>query len=172
VRRIIVDVSAAAGFLTAALICALFFRSGEWRLAFDAWVLALGAVVLAGTVAATRTAHPRPGSSPFEPKRPKPPQSEEHLPQLARVEREVEMSAGTAFDVHYRLRPMLRDIAQHRLGARRGLALDSGSEAVREALGDELWDLVRPDREPPRFHHDPGFKVDQIRDAVETLERI
>jgi hypothetical protein len=82
------------------------------------------------------------------------------------------MAAGTAFDVHYRLRPLLRDIAEHRLAARRGLVLDSGNEAVRKALGEELWELVRPDRAAPRFHHDPGFRVAQIREAVETLEAI
>jgi hypothetical protein len=172
VKRIVVDATAAAGFLTAVLVCVLFFRSADWRLAVDAWLLALGAVFLAGAVAATRTAHPRPGPSPFEPGRPRPPERLEQLPQLARVEREVEMSAGTAFDVHYRLRPFLREIAQHRLAARRGLVLDSGNEAVREALGEPLWELVRPERPAPRFHHDPGLRVEQIRNAVETLERI
>jgi hypothetical protein len=172
VRRITVDSAAAAALLTAGLVLALVFRPGEWRLAVDAWLLALGAVALAAAVAATRGAHPRQGGSPFEPGRRKPGRPPEPLAQLARVEREVEMASGTAFDVHYRLRPLLRDVARHRLATRRGLILDSGSEAVQAALGQDLWALVRPDRLPPRYHHDPGLSVKNIREAVETLERI
>ena len=171
-RRIAVDSAAAAALLTAGLVLALVFRPGEWRLAVDAWLLALGAVALAAAVAATRGAHPRQGRSPFEPGRRRPERPPEQLAQLARVEREVEMASGTAFDVHYRLRPLLREVSRHRLAARRGLVLDSGSEAVRTALGENLWELVRPDRTPPRRHHDPGLSVKDIRSAVETLETI
>jgi len=172
VRRIAVDSTAATALLTAGLVLALVFRPGEWRLAVDAWLLALGAVALAAAVAATRGAHPRQGRLPFEPGRRKPASTPEQLAQLARVEREVEMASGTAFDVHYRLRPLVREVARHRLAARRGLVLDSGSDAVRTALGEDLWELVQPDRTPPRHHHDPGLRVRDIRAAVETLERI
>jgi len=172
VKRIAVDSAAAAALLTAALVCALVFRPGQWRLALDAWLLALGAVALAAAVAATRGAHPRDEPPPFDRRRRSRAEPESRLPQLARLEREVEMGAGTAFDVHYRLRPLLREIAEHRLATRRGLTLDSGSSAVVAVLGNDLWELVRPDREPPRFHHDPGLPVAEIRSAVETLERI
>ena len=64
------------------------------------------------------------------------------------------MSAAREFDLHYRLRPIVREIALARL-ARRGLSLDLGSAAVRELVGD-LWKLVRPDREPPKDRQAPG----------------
>jgi hypothetical protein len=172
VKRIVVNASVAAALLSAAFVCALLFRPGEWRLGVDAWLLALGAVSLAGAVAATRGAHPRTGPSPLEGRRRKRDDEITRLPQVARLEREVEMGAGTAFDLHYRLRPVLRAIAEHRLAARRGLQLDSGDETVKSALGADLWDLVRPDRLPPRHHHDPGLSVPALRAAVETLERI
>ena len=47
------------------------------------------------------------------------------------------MSASKEFDLHYRLRPVVREIAIARL-ERRGLRLDSGSPAVRELVGDLL----------------------------------
>ena len=168
-KRIVVDATAIGGFLTAGLAAALVFRPGDWQLALDAWFLALGGVVLAAAVAATRAADPRSESSRRRKRRPEPP---ERLPELAQVERVVEMGAGTAFDAHYRLRPLFREIAEHRLAARRGLTLDSGSDSVRAALGDSLWELVRPGREPPRFRHDPGVPLTDIRAAVEALERI
>lgn len=171
-RRIVVDSSAAAALLTVGFAGGLVFRPGDWQLALDAWVLALGAVALAAAVAATRGAHPQPGSSPFEPRGRRRSEPFERLPELARVEREVEMSTGTAFDAHFRLRPLFREIAEHRLATRRGLRLESGSDAVRAALGDELWELVRPEREPPRFRHDPGVPLAEVRAAVEALERI
>jgi hypothetical protein len=162
----------AGALLSAAFVCALIFRPGEWRLAVDAWLLALGAVALAAAVAATRGAHPRTGPSPLEGRRRKRADEGTQLRHVARLEREVEMGAGTAFDLHYRLRPVLREVAEHRLATRRGLRLDSGSDGVKAALGADLWELVRPDRLPPSHHHDAGLPVAEIRAAVETLERI
>lgn len=168
-KRIVVDATAIGGFLSVGLAAALVLRPGDWQLALDAWFLALGGVVLAAAVAATRSADPRSPSSRRRRQRAEP---AERLPELAQVERVVEMGGGTAFDAHYRLRPVFREVAEHRLAARRGLTLDSGSAAVRAALGDSLWELVRPDREPPRFRHDQGVPLADIRAAVEALERI
>jgi hypothetical protein len=171
VRRILVDSAAAVVFFTVGLVGAVIFRPGDWKLAFDVWLLAAGGVALMAAVAATRTALPPPGASPFERRR-KTGETLEPLQQLARVEREVVMGTGTAFDAHYRLRPLLRDIAEHRLATRRGLALDSGSEDVHSLLGDELWELLEPNRPRPRRHHDPGVPLRSVADAVDRLEAI
>lgn len=171
-RRIAVDAGAVAAVCTASFVCGLIFRPGAWQIALDAWLLALGAVALAAAVAATRTAVPGPGQSPFDRRRRKRPKRPERLPELARIEREVALGTATAFDAYYRLRPLLRDVAEHRLATRKGLVLDSGSEAVREAIGDETWDLVRPDRERPAHHLAPGATFKQVREAIEALERI
>jgi hypothetical protein len=163
----------AAALLTAGFVGGVFFRPDAWELALDAWLLALGGVALAAAVAATASALPEPAQSPFDRRRRRRREEEpERLPQLARIEREVVLATTTAFDAHYRLRPLLREIAEHRLGSRRGLSLDSGSDAVRAALGEDLWELVRPDRERPEHHLARGWTRSQIRAAVEALERI
>jgi hypothetical protein len=172
VRRILVDSAAAVAFFTVALVGAVVFRPGDWRLALDVWLLAGGGVALLAAVAATRTALPAPGASPFERRRRRTGETPEPLQQLARVEREVVMGTGTAFDAHYRLRPLLRDIAEHRLATRRGLELDSGSETVRALVGDELWELLEPVRPRPRRHHDPGVPLRAVAEAVDRLEAI
>jgi hypothetical protein len=91
--------------------------------------------------------------------------------ELDRLEREIYMGAARGFDLHYRLRPVVREIAAGRL-ERRGLELDSGSAAVRAALGDELWELVRPDLEAPRDRQALGPGIDYVRTRIEELEAV
>lgn len=79
-------------------------------------------------------------------------------PSYAEAQRLVELVAGTAGDVHFRVRPVLREIAAHRLVTRRGLVLDDpvvGAE-VATCCGPLLWGVVRPDRPEPsdRRHHE------------------
>ena len=87
--------------------------------------------------------------------------------QLERLERELTMASSTAFDLHARLRPQLREIAELRL-ATRGVRLEDG-EGV---LGEELWDLVRPDRPPPSNRHAEGIPPAELRRAIEVLEAL
>jgi hypothetical protein len=91
------------------------------------------------------------------------------IAELDRLEREIYMGAARAFDLHYRLRPVIREIAAGRL-EQRGLELDSGNAAVRAALGDELWALVRPDLEPPQDRQAEGPGIDYVRARIEGLE--
>jgi hypothetical protein len=161
--------AAGVGVLLALLL--LFSAAPRGRLV-DGYVLFLGGLLLFGLVQATRTAAPSDEPSAFdEARRPR-----RRLPQrpreLAKLEREVVLAATSAFDVHFRLRPILRDVAAHRLATRRGLALDSGSTPVREALGSELWEIVRPDRPPPRDRLAPGLALPRLRAALAVLERI
>jgi hypothetical protein len=103
----------------------------------------------------------------LEPRTPEP----LRIPELDRLERELNLGASRDFDLHYRLRPVVREIAVSRL-ERRGLRLDSGSAAVRELLGDDLWQLVRPDRERPPDRQAPGPGLAELRRSVEILERL
>ena len=92
--------------------------------------------------------------------------------ELEHLEREVVLACGNAFDLHARLRPLLREIAAHRLESRRGLALDGGSAEVSRLLGDELAALLRADREPPQDRAAPGIPLGRLAAHVDTLERI
>jgi len=138
----------------------------------DAYVLFVGALVLLGLVRATAASAPSQGGSTFDAARRARPRSPERPPELAKLEREVVLASTSAFDVHFRLRPLLRDVAEHRLASRRGLDLGSGSASVRGALGPELWEIVRPDRPPPRERLAPGLPLPRLRAALDVLERI
>ena len=83
-------------------------------------------------------------------------------PELVRVEREIVLGATNAGHLHRRLLPLLRDAAVARLGTRLTL----------EQLGDEAWDLLRPDRPEPRDRNAPGLPLRRLREIVTVLERL
>jgi len=92
--------------------------------------------------------------------------------QLAAIERLVITAGTSATHTHAYLRPLLVQIASHRL-ASRGQTLDRMPEAVgRELFGDRLWDLLRPDRPFPEDRHGPGVPPQELATMLEALERL
>jgi hypothetical protein len=91
--------------------------------------------------------------------------------QLVRLERVVEWSGTSALDVHTRLRPVLVEIADARLG-RRGLRLDRDAEEARRLLGPAAWELVRPDRPAPPNRDAPGLRPRELEAALDALEAV
>jgi hypothetical protein len=90
-------------------------------------------------------------------------------PDLAPLEQIVSIAQDNAFDVHVRLRPVLRQIAADRLAEHR-ISLDGQPQDARAALGDDLWELVRADRPPPADPRGPGLALSQLQACVATLE--
>jgi hypothetical protein len=87
---------------------------------------------------------------------------------LERLERVVVTERAPAIQVHISLRPLLAEVAMTRLGRRRG---PTPADA-RELLGDELWELVRPDRPRPEDPRAPGISLDQLAQMTGRLERL
>jgi len=79
------------------------------------------------------------------------------------------LGAGSAFDLHYRLRLTLRAIAAQRLADRHGVELDAAGPDV---LTADTWALLRPDREPPRDRHGVGIPLDRLAAIVDELEAL
>jgi hypothetical protein len=113
-----------------------------------------------------------PGSTSFEralrTRRPGAPR----LRELERIEHDVVQGAANPLDLHRRLRPLLRQIAAHRLAVRHGVALDTGDGHARLLLGDEAWALLRPDRELPDERRGPRLGVHEIEAIVARLETL
>jgi hypothetical protein len=159
-------------FLTVVLAIVLLALPGRAELAVRIYVLVLAAVGLGHLLAGLRAALPPHRPSAFDAAFAKRPRRAQRIPELERMEREVSLGLATAFDLHYRLRPRLRGVAAELLAARRGIELDSNPDAARRALGDDTWEIVRGDREPPRERFAPGLDIASLRVAVERLEAL
>jgi hypothetical protein len=157
---------------TAALVAVLVLAPGRAELAVHVYVLVLLAAALASIVAAIASSQAEAGASIFDAALRHEPAKNERLQELMRLEREAALAQSSAFDLHYRLRPVLREIASGLLAARRGIELDRRPERAREVLGEETFDLVRPDREAPWDRLAPGIDVDELRAVVTRLEAI
>lgn len=157
--------------VTAAAGIALVASSGAHAIVLDVYLLCIGAVVLLALVRTTRAHAHAQRASAFDAvlAAMRKPLVEPAEPALAH---EVEFSTYNAFYFHTRLRPLLRDMAAHRLRSRYGVELQTEPGRARELVGSEAWDAVRPDRQPPADRMGSGPTLDELRVVVDELEAI
>jgi hypothetical protein len=170
-RRFLLSWAFGAVLATIGLFVARIAGPGRHEVELDVYILVLGLMALLAVMSWLREVAPPARKSALEEALRRDPPEPPRIAELDRLEREVYMGAARAFDLHYRLRPVVREIAAGRL-ERRGLRLDSGSDAVRERLGKGLWELTRPDREPPRNRQGAGPGLDDVRQTIEELEHL
>jgi hypothetical protein len=155
---------------TLALAFVVAFVPGRVGLAVRVYALVLCGAALLLLLAALRRAYPRetplvtPGAG-VEPPRAVP-------GMLVRLEQEAALGVASSFDLHYRLRPRLRALASELLAARRGVSLDDAPGRARALLGEEAWELVRVERPPPEDRLGRGLPIKDLRQVVESLERL
>ena len=155
---------------TVALVVALLLAGAARGLALYAYVLFLGAVGLVVTVRRTSARLPR--TPPLERLVRRRADREEGVPQLDMLARHLGAGRSSAFELHHRLRPVVRQIAGVQLARRYGIDLDRRPERVRVLLGPRTWELVRPDREPPQNRFGNGWSTKELRELIEELESI
>jgi hypothetical protein len=95
----------------------------------------------------------------------------EKVESLDRAENLVAVAVSSAGDTHWRLRPVLRDVAAAALHGR-GIDLDGDPDAARAMLGDEAWEVVRPDRPKPDDAFGPGIAPDALERVLAVLEEL
>jgi len=170
-RRTLYNSLFLAGLATVTLLVLRSVFPSEATLELDIYVLLVGALAILTAMVAAQRAIPVSRSSAIAEALERGPAEAQRPPDLERTERLVAMGTATAFDLHYRLRPILREVAEQRLADRRGIQLDDDSEAE-EALGGQLWEVVRPDREPPGRRFAGGLEPDALGAAVARLEEL
>ena len=157
-------------FPTLVLLFTAAIVPGRLSLVIRIYTLVVCAVAIVLALLALRRAYP-----------PAPPLRRSHRsssgrstppPTLARMEDELALGATSAFDLHYRLRPRLEFIAAGLLATRRRLTLDADPDGARQVLGDETWELVRPDRPPPSDRQARGIPPEALERVVSSLEAI
>jgi hypothetical protein len=167
-------VRSAALAAVAAIIVVVALRTLPFRhgVIVQVWLLACGGLMLLQLVSATRAPALDNEPSSFERALRSAPSPPERPPELARLEREIYLGMTGQFYLHRRLRPTLREIAEQRLRDRRGVALDSGDADVLAALGEDGWELLRPDRTEHWNPDAAGIRLAELERVVAALERI
>jgi hypothetical protein len=158
--------------VTLALAVVLLAAPGRVGLAAHLYALVLAAIGLGYLLAAMRDALPPRRPSAFDAALRTRARPDQRILELERMEREVALGVATAFDLHFRLRPRLRRIAAALLTSRHGIELDGSPEAARRALGDDAWEILRGDREPPPERFAPGIDLASLGRAVSALEAL
>jgi hypothetical protein len=144
--------------------------SGARSILLDVYFLGMGGVLLLALVRITREGQSIPSDfdrAVGELSRRHPADSGE----LALV-RDIKQSTISALHLHVRLRPVLREIAVHRLWMRFGVDLDREQARARDLVGANAWELVRPDRPPPGDRLATGPALADLHVVVDELERI
>ena len=100
-----------AVFATLGLVAARRIAPGRHELELDVYVLVLGGMAWLVMVALLRQVAPRERGSRLAAALEPPDVELPRIPELDRLERELYMSASKEFDLHYRLRPVVREIA-------------------------------------------------------------
>ena len=172
-RRVAIVVAAFAGALAPLLLL-----DGDRRaLGFRAYGLLLGLLALRAILGFSLDAGVAPVDSPFHvPRRLPPPLRRLHRRGRDRTSRHTptdHLAAGAihqASAFHYRLRPVLRDVADERLQARHGIGIDD--PAARDLLGPVAHDHLRADRPEPADRRAPGVDATTLHAILTTVESL
>ena len=158
-------------FVTAILLTLVVLVPSRRSLFVGIYELVLSAIAIGTLVGSFRALQPETWMrSPFE-REPEKPEQPQPIAELDRIDRLVVLGAANEFDLHYRLRPLLRQVAAERLYRRHGVDLDRNPGRAKPLLGDELWEVVRPDREVGR-RSAPGLPAAELAGHVARLEQL
>lgn len=154
--------------MTVGLVIALGLHPVATNRILAAYVLALTAlgVELMTRVLSSRSLSGQP--SEFELALAREPHQPTRPTDLLRIERELSLGVASAGHLHARLLPLLREAA----GARLGFDLHRSPARAHAALGDDAWELLRPDRPAPEDRHGTGAPLRKVEHCIETLERL
>jgi hypothetical protein len=152
-----VFISLVTGYIVAA-------QPGVRNVTLHAYVFLVGGLLMLGVVAAAGDAVPRRRRSELTAALGETSRPEKRLPEVEKLEREVTLATSSAFDLHFRLLPQLREIAQARLER-------AGRTPGPETLG-RWWDLLRPDRPAPEDRFEKGISESELRALVDDLGRM
>ncbi len=157
--------------LSAALAAVVVAFPSQRTRAVAAYLLALGILGVAAALAGLLGARRRKRSS-FEAALALRPSSPDRLRGLASVENDCVQGLANPVDLHRRLRPRLRRVAAQRLASRHGIDLERRPEAAEVLLGEETWELVRPDRPLPDELTGRRIDADELGRVLDRLEAV
>ena len=163
-RRHTIDLAVLFVLATVTMLCLLLALPGDRSVVLRVYVLVVGVLLVGAVLAGLASAAPASRRSELKRALDERPEQPTPVSQLARVQREVTLATGNAYDLHTRLLPHLREIAEARLER-------SGRRPGPDTLG-RWWELLRPDRPDPANRFGPGIAESELRALVSDLERL
>jgi hypothetical protein len=159
-------------FATIALVIALGVRPMPMERILAAYVLVLAAIVLVVLERVIRTDAAPDALWIFERALRRTKHAPARPPELVLTERDITLGGSNIGHFHSRLLPVLREAAATRLAAHHNVDLERQPDAARRLLGDDAWEVVRPDRPEPADPFTPGVPLARVRELVDTLEAL
>jgi len=170
VRRDLVSAVRLLALPTLAVVIVSAFVPGRLPLAVRVYTLVACGLVLGVGLAALRRSYPAVEPLP-RPKRAGM-RRRQSPPVLARLEDEAALAVAGAFELHHRFAPRLRALAAGLLASRRRVSLERDPDEARRIVGDETWEVIRSDRQPPEDRLGRGVSPEALARVVASLERI
>jgi hypothetical protein len=156
---------------TVGVVLALLLAGWSDDLALLAYVLFVGAVAI--LVLAGRLRAALPPAMPFEELLAVAPRRVEPVEQLETIRRGLAAASWSRGELHYRLAPMIREIAAARLSRRYGVDLGRQPERARALIGDgRVWELAGPRNGPPENRYASGWSRRELEELLDELEGI
>jgi hypothetical protein len=150
---------------TAVLFLVIDLGTHRRGLAVEIYLDLLCGLLLVGVVAAIRRRLP--AARELHRRRvPRPVRKAARPQQLEWLERQVGDARDTGYELPYRFRPLVRNIAAAALVREHGVLIDRDPERAESIVGDRIWQLIRPD--DPATRLPPGG----LRALVADLEAI
>lgn len=135
------------------------------------YALVLGGALLVLLLRRLRSALP--AAVRFERLTARPARETEPIGQLRSIERDVRLSMANCHDLHFSLRPVVREIVSVRLSRLHGVDLDREPERAEALIGaGKIWELVRPDREAPADRRSHGWSKRDMEELLDELESL
>jgi hypothetical protein len=167
VRRAVI----VGSLVTLGALFGLFASTGARARVLDAYLVALGGVLMLMLIRTLRTLLAERSPSRFDGALATMRSAAPPTRGLT-LERDVELSRLNEFHFHMRVRPVLREIAALRLRRRYGVELDREPGRARELVPSAAWEVVRPDRPPPQDRLASGPSLASLGQVVSELERL
>jgi hypothetical protein len=157
---------------TGGFLVTLAFARDHALLALYAYVLFLGVVIAA--VLARRIGRGLPETIPFQELTAiRSGQDAEQLPEFGMLSRRLRLAKASESEMARHLRPLLRQVAAARLARTYGITNpDEQTDRVRSLLGDQLWQIVRPDWQRRHEPFQGGLERPEIEQLISRLESI
>lgn len=170
-RQVAIELIAAFVAATLALLAVISFR-GVTILVIRWYLLALGAFAILALYRVIAGSSPLRGRSAFD-RALEPTTLDTDRPErLQDIERHVYLAHIDSSEFHYRLAPLLREIASYRLASHRSVPAEQVPTAARALLDRHIYDLLWPGEDKPTDRREAGIKVNDVKAILQAVEEL